>query len=118
MNLPSRVERRWVTLTASMVVVAGCAVGCAVQPFFPGRVRAGSVTNGRVAGDGGGVHVERPVSRRPLLVASPQLARLGPTTPKQFLRNTRRDVIWQFMYISTEPWRWGRLKWVPRLAAP
>ncbi len=43
---------------------------------------------------------------------------VGPTTPKQLLRNTRRALTWQFIYIPTEPWRWGRLKWVPRLAAP
>jgi hypothetical protein len=50
--------------------------------------------------------------------AASLLARVGPTTPKQFLRSTRRALTWQFMYIPTAPWRWGRLKWVPRLAAP
>ena len=57
---------------------------------------------------------EGPLRRR----IKPSPTRVGPTTPKQFLRNTRRALTWQFMYIPTEPWRWGRLKWVPRLAAP
>ena len=39
-------------------------------------------------------------------------------TPKRFLRNTRRALTWQFMCIPAEPWRWGQLKRVPRLAAP
>ncbi len=51
-------------------------------------------------------------------VLAPTLAHVGPTTPKQFLRNTRCALTWQFIYIPREPRRWGRLKWVPRLAAP
>ena len=31
-----------------------------------------------------------------------QVACFGPTLPKQFVRNTRRGLTWQFMYISTE----------------
>ena len=33
-------------------------------------------------------------------------------------RSIRRALTWQFMYLPTAPWRWGRLKWVPRFAAP
>ncbi len=50
--------------------------------------------------------------------APKKLARVGPTTPKQFLRSIRHALTWQFMHIPTAPWRWGRLKWVPRFAVP
>jgi hypothetical protein len=34
------------------------------------------------------------------------------------VRSIRRALTWQLMYLPTAPWRWGRLKWVPRFAAP
>jgi len=42
----------------------------------------------------------------------------GPTHRSNLVRSIRRALTWQFMYLPTAPWRWGRLKWVPRFAAP
>ena len=39
-------------------------------------------------------------------------------TPKQFGAKHQTCLTWQFMYLPTAPWRWGRLKWVPRFAVP
>ena len=42
----------------------------------------------------------------------------GPTHRSNLVRSIRRALTWQFMYLPTAPWRWGRLKWVQRFAAP
>jgi len=47
-----------------------------------------------------------------------RLARFGPTHRSNLERSIRRALNWQFMDLPTAAWRCGRLKWVPRFAAP
>ena len=56
----------------------------------------------------------------PALAASNRksLAQSARRHRSNLMRSIRRALTWQFIYLSTAPWRWGRLKRVPRFAAP
>ncbi len=51
-------------------------------------------------------------------LADQDLARVSPTHRSNLERSIRRALAWQFSYLPTAAWRWGRLKWVRRFAAP
>ena len=49
---------------------------------------------------------------------TPCLARVGPTTPKQFLRSTRCALTWRFMYIPIAPLEMGATEMGAAIGCP